>query len=259
MRRWPAWLALLGAALLAPPSPGGPPEMDPANTASWILPNADLYDVDARGDRAWAVGYWGTVLRSSDAGASWSPEATPTAQTLYAVSFADESHGWAVGDHGTLLHSVDGGLSWKLLQVSVVDELEGEQPLAAPLFDVSAVSAQEAWAVGDFGTVLRTRNGRDWEQVRLPEDVFADENIPDRILNAVCFTDRLHGWIVGEFGTSLRTTDGGQTWVGQRSLSGVPEDVYLMALAAEPQGTAVAVGVGGVVIQTTDAGASWTA
>jgi len=249
---------VLGAVLLPPPVSAAP-DLDPRNTASWVLPDADLYDVDANGDLVWAVGYWGTVLRSNDAGRSWTQPPTPTAETLYAVSFADQTHGWAVGAQGTLLRSEDGGLSWKLLQVSVVDEFEGERPLEAPLFDVSAVSAQEAWAVGDFGTILHTLNARNWEQVRLPEEVFADDNIPDRILNAVRFTDRLHGWIAGEFGTTLRTTDAGQTWSGERTLTGAVEDVYLMALAADPQGGAVAGGVGGVVIETSDGGASWAA
>jgi photosystem II stability/assembly factor-like uncharacterized protein len=223
------------------------------------MPAADLYDVDAHGDLVWAVGYWGTVLRSADAGRTWAYQPTPTDETLHAVSFADESHGWAVGAKGTLLRSQDGGLSWKRLAATVEDEFEGERPLDSPLFDVSAVSAREVWAVGDFGIILHTLNGTDWDQVRLPEETFADDDIPDRILNAVYFTDRLHGWVIGEFGTTLRTTDGGQTWLGERSLSGAVGDVYLIDVAADGDGAAVAGGVGGVVIETSDGGASWSA
>jgi photosystem II stability/assembly factor-like uncharacterized protein len=107
--------------------------------------------------------------------------------------------------------------------------------------------------------ILHTRNGTDWEQVTISEETFGDDNLPDRIFNAVHFTDRAQGWIAGEFGTFLRTTDAGETWVGERALSGAVEDVYVMDIAANADGTALAGGIGGVVLATEDGGATWTA
>ncbi len=257
--RWHSrvWGVLLSSVLLPALTASG--DFDPRNTVSWAVPSADLYDVDAHGERGWAVGYWGTVVRSTDGGRTWFQRPTPTDETLYAVSFADETHGWAVGAGGSLLRSTDGGLGWERIEVAVKDEFEGERPLDSALFDVSAVSAHEAWAVGDFGIVLHTRDGTQWQQVRIPEEALADDNIPDRIFNAVEFTDSRNGWIAGEFGTTLRTTDGGESWVGERSLRGAVEDVYLIDIAAGADGGALAAGVGGVVIETSDGGASWRA
>lgn len=256
VRRWWRWTAVLWAAAVAAPA-AAVADFDPSDTASWLVPEADLYDVDAHGDMAWAVGYWGTVLRSADRGKSWSHVSTPTDAALYAVSFANESDGWAVGAKGALLRTTDGGLTWEALRASVVDAFEGERPLDSPLFDVSAVSSHEAWVVGDFGVILHTLNGRDWRQVVISEETFADDNLPDRIFNAVHFIDRSHGWIAGEFGTVLRTADAGKTWVGERVLHGAVSDVYLMDIAANADGTAVAGGIGGVVIETSDGGATW--
>jgi photosystem II stability/assembly factor-like uncharacterized protein len=249
------WWILLGLCLAAAPAAA---ELEPGQPSSWLLPGGDLYGVDTVGSSVVAVGYWGTVLRSVDGGERWSHQPTPTNETLYAVSFGDESRGWAVGAAGTLLYSDDAGVSWTSLSVQLpADEFQDARPLDIPLFDVSAVSGHEAWAVGDFGVVLHTKDGTQWEVVAIPPEAFADENIPDRILNAVDFGDRENGWIVGEFGTALRTEDGGATWNGAHTFTGAVEDVYLMDVAAGGDGLAVAIGTGGVVIQTQDSGATW--
>jgi photosystem II stability/assembly factor-like uncharacterized protein len=257
LHRWWGGFTILWIVVIAPPAPAEP-DFDPSDTASWVVPQADLYGVEARGELVWAVGYWGTALRSTDSGRSWESVPTPTHETLHAVAFADESNGWAVGANGALLHTSDGGLTWKALRATISDGFGGEQPLDYSLFDVAAVSAYEAWVVGDFGVILHTRNARDWTQLVIAEETFADDNLPDRIFNAVHFTDREHGWIAGEFGTVLRTQDGGETWTGERTLTGSVEDVYLMDLAATPDGAALAGGIGGVVLSTSDGGASWT-
>lgn len=249
-------LGLVGCFPLAAGADG----FKPADRGSWELPHGDLYGVAVWGDTVLAVGYWGTVLRSVDGGEVWSHQPTPTDETLYAVSFGDERRAWAVGSGGTLLYSQDAGISWAALAVQLPpDEFDGARPLTSPLFDVSAVSGNEAWAVGDFGIVLHTKDGTQWTPVEIPTQDFADDNIPDRIFNGVDFPDPDSGWMVGEFGTTLRTNDGGVTWVGEHRFTGAVEDVYLMAVAAGGAGRAVAGGTGGAVIQTDDGGASWLA
>ncbi len=55
----------------------------------------------------WAVGAAGTILVTSDGGATWTaPSApVPTTQDLAGVAFVDAGHGWAVGAAGTILHT----------------------------------------------------------------------------------------------------------------------------------------------------------
>jgi photosystem II stability/assembly factor-like uncharacterized protein len=250
-------LVLLALSVLAaPPASAQAPDLDPARPETWRIPHPDLYAVAARGDLVWAVGYWGTVQRSTDSGATWTRVETRTRDTLFDVSFADDRSGWAVGENGVVLSTADGGLTWVREAVEAADELGGTRPLDTHLFGVCAVTPDEAWAVGDLGVVLHRRAGR-WEAVAIPEAVYADGNVPDRILNAVDFLDPLHGWIVGEFGTTLRSADGGVTWVGERTFVGVAQDLYLFDVSALDERRAAAVGLAGNVLVTEDGGATW--
>jgi photosystem II stability/assembly factor-like uncharacterized protein len=231
--------------------------LDPARLETWKLPKASLFAVTAHGDNVWTCGYWGTILRSSDGGRTWSQPDTPTANTLFSISFADATNGWAVGALGTVLRSTDGGVTWTAQAVQVPDEMGGTRPLDVNLFGVAAISASEAFAVGDLGTLLHTRDGATWEKVSIDPATYADENVPDRILNGVVFTSPTEGWIGGEFATLLRTHDGGNTWSGARQINGAPNDLYLFNLSANPNGAA-AVGLAGGVLVANAEGTEWT-
>ena len=125
------------------------------------------------------------------------------------------------------------------------------------LFGVAATSPTTAFAVGDLGTVLRTKDGSTWERLAFDATTYADDNVPDRILNGVVFTSPTEGLIGGEFATLLRTHDGGETWVGTRQLTGAPADLYLFNISAGG-GSAAAVGLaGGVLVGNAD-GSEWT-
>jgi len=251
------WIAGLCCLLVgAPLSAKLIAELDAARPESWGLPRAHLYAVEAEGDSVWAVGYWGTVLRSSDGGQSWARGSTPTSETLYGVDFADAQHGFAVGANGVLLASSDGGASWVRQTVEIVDEVGDTLPLDTTLFDVSMVSPTEAWAVGDLGMLLHTRDGSTWERVPLDAAAYADENLAERILNAVEFSSPQRGYIAGEFGTLLRTDDGGATWRGDRVLVNAAEEPYFFALDASSE-TAAAVGLAGSVLVAGADGATW--
>jgi photosystem II stability/assembly factor-like uncharacterized protein len=250
---------LLTAATAGLVGAGAASDFDPAHTDTWKIPEPDLFAVAIDGELAWAVGYWGAVLRSTDSGQTWSYAPTPTEATLYDVAFADDRHGWAVGVAGTLLHTSDGGRTWDSSTATVTDPFDGSTlPLESSLFGVSAVSPTEVWAVGDFGVVLHTRDGRNWSSVSIPEEAFGDEEIPDRIFNAVEFSDRDTGWIAGEFGTTLRTSDGGETWLGEREIQGAIDDVYLFDVAPNGSGWVLVGGVGGVALGSSDGGTAWT-
>lgn len=231
-------------------------KLDPARLETWKLPKASLFAVTSHGENVWACGYWGTILRSPDGGRTWSQPDTPTADTLFAISFADDKNGFAVGALGTILRSTDGGETWTQQAVQVADEMGGTRPLDVNLFGVAALSANEAFAVGDLGTVLRTRDGATWEKLAFDATTYADENVPDRILNAVVFTSPTDGWIGGEFATLLRTRDGGNTWTGARQINGAPGDLYLFDVSANGGGAAAVGLAGGVLVANAD-GSEW--
>src|SRR5260370_20151678 len=61
-----------------------------------------------------AVGGYGTILRTTDGGATWSLRASGTTNTLWGVSFTDANTGTAVGDSGTVVRPSDRGATLML-------------------------------------------------------------------------------------------------------------------------------------------------
>jgi hypothetical protein len=51
----------------------------------------------------------GLILRTTDGGASWTRQSSPTGGGLTGVSFVDANTGWAVGGGGAILHTTTGG------------------------------------------------------------------------------------------------------------------------------------------------------
>ena len=101
-----------------------------------------------------AVGWFGTILRTDDGGATWTSQNRP-ALFLSAVSFVDANTGTAVGaddgraDSGTILRTDDGGATWTRQSSGTNNYLYG----------VSFVDANTGTAVGGAGTILRTTTG----------------------------------------------------------------------------------------------------
>jgi len=98
---------------------------------------------------AWAVGEGGVILKTSDGGATWTPQVSGTGAALFGVSAIDSSTAWAVGAGGVIVATSDGGATWRALNSRV----------RADLYGVSAVSASTCWAVGSGGTILKTSDG----------------------------------------------------------------------------------------------------
>jgi photosystem II stability/assembly factor-like uncharacterized protein len=202
----------------------------------------NFYDVAIAGERAWIVGYYGTILRSPDRGLSWDLQQSGTTEALFRVHFVDGEEGWVSGSYGTLLHTADGGNSWQ----------KQKAPLEEHLFGLNFIDRRQGWAVGSRGTVLATNDGgQTWENRSIADDV---------ILNDVRFIDATRGWIVGEFGRIYSTKDGGRTWVKQASTIEVPlvsgESRNLFRLLLSGSNSAWAFGLDGVILAT-DNGTQW--
>lgn len=158
-----------------------------------------LFGVTLRPDGvAVAVGAFGTLLRSDDAGRSWTPVAIDwpalledaVEPHLYAVRGTGDAL-LAVGEFGLVLRSEDGGRHWT-----------GTRVTDASLFDLAIDRDGQGLAVGQKGTVLRTADGgTSWTLAALGTD-----------------TALLGAWrsgpdarIVG-VQSAWRSRDGGATW-----------------------------------------------
>lgn len=156
------------------------------------------------------AGQAGAFFRTDDGGKTWKasqvtlePDKDGVVRgKILGVHFASGGKiGWAVGDEGELIRSpgylqrekpvvlrtTNGGETWERVAIDV----------KAPLKDVWAISAQEAWVCGPYGmafepnvpgTLYRTTDGgKTW----------TDENPGNLSLYDLCFVDPRHGWAVG--------------------------------------------------------------
>ena len=127
-------------------------------------------------------------------------------------------------------------------------------PVDATLTAVSFAGARQGWAVGHWGVILATADGGEhWQQQRL--DIASD-----RPLFAVHFFDAEHGVAVGLWSLVLTTADGGKTWAERRlqpPAGGGKADLNLLGLFADARGTLYATAERGMVLASTDRGATW--
>ena len=209
-----------------------------ARPASGAVLRDNLYDVKAvDGHEAWAVGNFGAIYHTADAGKTWQPRDSGTKAPLFGVDFAGRNDGWVVGKSALILHTKDAGATWTR-QTSPI----GSQK---PLFKVRALDARTAWAVGDWGAVTVTHDGGEtWEDRSLTDDV---------VLYDVSFPDAQHGFVAGEYGTLLATDDGGATWT--KRPVGTEKTLFGVSFSTPRQGWVV--GIDGLVLRTRDGGGTW--
>jgi photosystem II stability/assembly factor-like uncharacterized protein len=264
------------------------------------------------GARVVGVGLRGLVIVSDDGGMRWRQATVPVQSDLVAVSFPSPATGWAAGHEGVILRTDDGGETWQkqLDGVSAPAALvahyqrridAGESSLAPyleqvrlntrtgpslPYLDVVFEDSRRGWAVGAFGTIVRTEDaGRTWvpwlEHVdndrflnlnaatRIGADVFlAGEGGMVYVLDrgADRFVARPTGYqgsffgilgtgdvlvVYGLRGTVYRSEDAGRSW--QRVPTEVTANLTGGAVGADGK-TIVLVSDGGLAISSHDAG-----
>jgi len=131
--------------------------------SGWFLQNPmptgnDLHAVAApEPSTVVAVGELGTILRTTDGGATWTLPSSETTADLIGVCFVDANIGTAVGGfydlppmaQRVIVRTTDGGVTWTR-QLSERGDI---------LRAVSFADANTGTVVGDYGTILRTTDG----------------------------------------------------------------------------------------------------
>ena len=221
----------------------------------------------------------GTILMTTDGGATWQPYRYNVRSALNAVAFCDTNNGLVVGDEGMILRTTNAGQSWTRQASGTSERLAG----------ISWATVHIAVAVGSYGTVLRSTDGGVSWTVRSAlsstacvyfvsgdsgfiggeslyrttdggvtwSDVLPNEKIS---IGAIDFVDSQNGIAVGQWGNdrgagpaSLRTRDGGVTWEATRETS---DAVSFSAVSCVTQDIAIAVN-SRTIARTTDRGRTW--
>ena len=203
--------------------------------------------------KGWAVGRYGTVLKTVNGGKSWKKVAVPADAAAYdftSVVFVDAKHGWAIGcpnqtapasTRSLLLRTSNGGSNWTSVHFQMT-EASGQ------LYSISFASSTEGWAAGDFGCVYHTSDGgATWtEQATAPH--------VNPLIEAyqVLFLDDKNGFVVSDDGYLEATQDGGETWTVVTDQGG---SFFALAFAGKQHGWVF--GNDGVGYRTQDWGQSW--
>ena len=182
-----------------------------------ISPNKDtalnsIYFVNPR--VGWLVGATslddrpeGMMLRTIDAGATWTPSKLPFKQIPTCLFFVDEMTGWMggvtldTGDDGSEVADTSGKTkpgAGKPTPRGKTAATPGSTP-ASPDGDASEGGPSDILATTD--------GGRTWQSQR---------RIPTSI-DDIFFVDRNTGWAAGFKGAIYNTTDGGRVWSQQRT------------------------------------------
>ena len=206
------------------------------------IPHDAVYDIKLNGANGIAVGAFGVILESKDAGASWAKTDSGTEFALLGVAVNGDKR-VIVGQRGTVLvGKAEGG--WEA----------GVSGSEARLMNVAMNASGLAIAVGEFGTVLRSKDaGKTWEKLTLDWASFREDGYEPHLYTANV-DDMGRVVLGGEFSYVIVSTDGGDNWIlatkGEKSI---------FSMHMLPDGAGYAVGLEGLVMKTADMGNTWTA
>lgn len=213
----------------------------------WVAQNGntnnELRDVQfVNAQTGWAVGFFGTIRKTTNGGLNWITQNTPATQEGFvSCYFANDQTGWIGGGNQTLNYSyiyktTNGGANWTNQYNSSSSGL---------IMKMWFSGALNGWAAGAGGKILATTDGgQTWLQQNT--GITTD-------LTTIFFVNATSGWAAGGAGVMLRTTNGGAVW--SPFYSGTTQDLEGMHFISSLTGWAV--GYNGVILKTTDGGMNW--
>jgi len=185
-----------------------------------------------------------SVAVSGDSGATWTVHKTMAPGRLVAGYMFDAQNGLAVGEAGTALTTNDGGASWDVRTTKVQADLQG----------AFLLTADKGWAVGANSTIVTTSNGGSTWQVLQGGQPSGQVGEGEIMLMGVHFFDEKNGIVVGAGteGAILSTKDGGK----KLDIVYQSEDNFVDLVFSDAD-HGWAVGKYGLIVRTSDGGATW--
>jgi hypothetical protein len=202
--------------------------------AVWGAGPDEIYVVGAVAMPSWS----GSVLRSTDRGASW--RLTRNAGTLHASIWGTGGDDVYVADYHALYHSVDHGVSWNAITLATLE-----------VDAVWGVARDDLFAVGNSNanqqTIVHSRDA-------FASVTAAQPGNPDGLL-AVWGSGAADVWAVGAPASVYRSGDDGASWDDVTP----PEDVGgVVGVWGSAADDVYVVTVRGLLLHTADGGRSWT-
>ena len=190
----------------------------------------------------WAVGQWGVVLRTDDAGETWTVQRsdTTTDRPLFSVYFKDRNRGWAVGLWSLVLETKDGGKTWSNVQIPPPP---GRKRADRNLEKIFANRMGTLFIAAEQGLVLWSYDGEKWNYVNTGYKGSFWTGIS--LNNGTLLVGGLRG-------TIYRSSDDGRSW--KESKTNLTSSITDFA---EAGGKVFAVGLDGVTLESDNGGVSF--
>lgn len=182
-----------------------------------------IFFIDSR--NGWAVGEMGTIIATTDAGATWAKQKSGTERSLMDVEFFDKNFGFAVGLDGTILKTLDGGVTWTQDKPTVITHYYG---VTFKRYG-SEIERRDAVAVGQGVIATYSFFKKDYLQNWVPA-LEMKYNIDFNWLSKVAFVSKTGERVlaVGQEGLILCSESGGNEW------DIIPYDEKPVALVLNP-------------------------
>ncbi|RHW77186.1 YCF48-related protein [Colwellia sp. RSH04] len=123
-----------------------------------------------------------------------------------------------------------------------------QAPLAdkSLLLDITQVGQKKLVAVGEYGHILLSKDGKKWRQAEVPVQ---------STLTSVYFHTTELGWAVGHDATILHSKDGGESWAIQHYAPELEKPLFDIVFNNTKDG--IAVGAYGQTFRTSNGGKTW--
>ena len=190
----------------------------------------------------WAVGQWGVVLRTDDAGESWTLQRHDTSvdQPLFSVWFRDRQRGFAVGLWSLLIATFDGGKTWTQVKLPPPP---GGKKADRNLLKIFANRMGTLFVAAEQGMILKSYDGENW--------TYLNTGYKGTFWTGIVLNNGT--LLVGGIrGTIYRSTDDGRSWREAKS-----EFKSSITDFAEAGGKVHAAGRDGVFLESDDHGATF--
>jgi len=205
-----------------------------------------LLATDFRGLTGYAVGGFGTLLKTVDGGSSWAGLPTGTFTNLYEVQAVDADT-LVAGGGCVARRSDDAGATFSRIAFTPVEN-SCREPLAALSFPLE----QTGFLALADGTVLMTADGGTAFAQKSAIPGTRAPGGPDTP-TALSFTSVTTGFAATTGGKIFHTVDAGNSWKLVSDTDRSVRDVTFFDAT-----TGYAVGDGGLFLRTTDGGTTWT-
>ena len=161
----------------------------------------------------YAAGPLGIILKTTDAGQTWTQISNGAAAYLNAIVMTPQGTGLAVGEDGVVLRTTDFGQHWMAGKMRDADEFWH----IGQLHTIEAIDSDTFLVGGSQGRIFRTDDaGQTWKRLT---EFGGNSDVFD-----LSFLNELEGWAFGTLNSPLgfidHTTDGGETWT--RRILGEP-------------------------------------